>query len=404
MKALLVSLVKFLALALSLVQTHARNWHAMSTAKCRISPVRLVSAESGESAGSGVEAGAVGKSQAMGEQMTPESLRGVKFRRMTWIAAAFVGVAGLAQIIFAQPQAGSEIDVVQVRPNLYMLAGAGGNIGVQIGETGVVLVDSGLAQMTDQVMAEVKKLSEKPVRLLINTSADADHVGGNERISAAGRNLAAIPGGIVMADNGGHAGILAQENVLVRMSAPTGKKSPYPTFAQPSDTFLDDRLDLYLNGEPIETIYQPAAHTDGDSFVFFRRSDTVVAGDVFDLRQFPVIDIDKGGSIQGEIAALNHLLELTVSEVPLGSQEGGTMVIPGHGRLCDQADVLEYRDMVTIIRDRVQDMITKGMTLDQIEGADPTRDYRKRYGPESGPWTTRMFVEAVYKSLTQKKK
>jgi cyclase len=313
------------------------------------------------------------------------------------ILALFLGICGLAQIASAQRQAASNMDVVQVRPNFYMIAGAGGNIGVQFGNDGVVLVDSGSGQTTDQVLAEIKKLSNQPIRFIVNTSADADHVGGNEKISGAGRDL------IVASDNGGRAAILAQLNVLVRMSAPTGKKSPYPTLAQPSETFSGDRHKLFLNGEAIETIHQPAAHTDGDSFVFFRRSDVVVVGDILDLRQFPVIDIDKGGSIQGEIDALNNLLDLTVSESPLGLAEGGTIVIPGHGRLCEENDVLEYRDMVTIIRDVIQDMIKKDMTLEQIKAADPTKEYRPRYGSDSGSWTTNMFVEAVYQGLMRKK-
>ncbi len=321
--------------------------------------------------------------------------------RMTLVLAT----CGLVQVAPSQTQGAGELDVVRVEPNFYMIADAGGNIGVQIGDVGVVLVDSGSEQMADRVLAEIKKLTDKPIRLIINTSADTDHVGGNDKLSAAGRNLSAIPrSDAVQLDNEGRAGILAQLNVLVRMSAPTGQKSPYPTLAQPSVTFEQDKHKLFLNGEPVETIYQPSAHTDGDSFVYFRRSDIIMAGDVFDLRRFPVIDLAKGGSIQGEIDALNRLLDMTVSEVPLGSGEGGTNVIPGHGRVCDQDDVLEYRDMITIIRDVIQDMIKKGMTLEQIKAADPTKEYRPRYGSDSGPWTTNMFVEAVYKGLVQKKK
>jgi glyoxylase-like metal-dependent hydrolase (beta-lactamase superfamily II) len=309
----------------------------------------------------------------------------------------FLGICGLAQIASAQRQEASDIDVLQVRPNFYMIAGAGANIGVQFGDNGVVLTDAGSGQMTDRILAEIKKLTDKPIRFIINTSADADHVGGNEKISGAGRNL------VVTAENDGRAEILAHLNILLRMSAPTGQKSPYPTLAQPSDTFDSERHKLFLNGEAIETIHQPAAHTDGDSIVFFRRSDVVMAGDIIDLRQFPVIDIAKGGSIQGEIDALNNILDLTVSENPLGLAEGGTAVIPGHGRLCEQTDVLEYRDMVTIVRDVIQDMIKKGMTLEQIKAADPTKEYRPRYGSDSGPWTTNMFVEAVYKGLIRSK-
>jgi cyclase len=317
-----------------------------------------------------------------------------KNRRIAWISAVLAGICVIAQIVSAQPA--GDFEVLQVRPNFYMIAGAGANIGVQVGDDGVVVTDSGSGEVTDRVLAEIKKLSDKPIRFVINTSADADHVGGNEKISAAGQNL------IISPEAETRAAVLAHLNVLVRMSAPTGEKSPYPTDAQPSDTFSGDRHQLFLNGEALETVHQPAAHTDGDSIVFFRRSDVVMAGDILDIRQFPVIDLDKGGSIQGEIDALNNLLDLTVSENPLGFAEGGTMVIPGHGRLCEQADVLEYRDMVTIIRDVIQDMMKKGMTIEQIQAADPTKEYRPRFGSDSGAWTTYKFVEAVYKSLMRK--
>jgi cyclase len=329
------------------------------------------------------------------------------------IVAVLLGIGASAQFAFPQQQESGDIEVLQVRPNFYLVAGAGANIGARLGNDGVVLVDTGAAQMTDRVLAAIKKLSDKPVRFIINTSADADHVGGNEKFSQTGQSL--IPSvnttnpnargdGGVTVNNGGAAAILAQDNVLVRMSAPTGKKSPYPTAAQPSSTFTDDEHNVFLNGEGIETIYQPAAHTDGDSIVFFRRSDVIMAGDILDTTRFPVIDIERGGSVQGELNALNRLLKMAISETPLVWQEGGTIVIPGHGRLCDQADVLEIRDMVTIIRDIIQDQIKKGMNLEQIKAADPTKDYRPRYGTDSGPWTTNMFVEAIYKSLTQKKK
>jgi cyclase len=322
-----------------------------------------------------------------------------------WILASLAGISGQGgqtQLLAAEASGNNDIEVLQVRPNFYLIAGAGGNIGVQLGDNGVVLVDTGSVQASKPVLAEIKRLTEKPIRFIINTSADSDHVGGNENLSKAGRSL--IPaGGFITADNGGAAAILAQDNVLYRMSAPTGKKSPYPTAAQPSETYTSDKHDVFLNGDGIQTMYQPAAHSDGDSIVFFRRADVIMAGDILDLRQFPVVDVDRGGSIQGEIDALNRLLDMTVAEVPLGWQQGGTIVVPGHGRLCDQADLLEYRDMVTIVRDVIANFIKTGMSLDQIQEADPTKEYRPRYGSESGAWTTKMFVEAVYKSLTLKK-
>jgi glyoxylase-like metal-dependent hydrolase (beta-lactamase superfamily II) len=159
---------------------------------------------------------------------------------------------------------------------------------------------------------------------------------------------------------------------------------------------------LYLNGEAIEVLHQPAAHTDSDAFVFFRRSDVVVAGDVLDTRRFPVIDIARGGSIDGEIAALNRLSEIAVASVPIVSREAGTVVIPGHGRLYDQFDVIEYRDMVTIIRDRVRELVEAGRSLDEVKAARPANGYEGRYGNDR-EWTTEKFVEAVYRSLVKEK-
>ena len=321
-------------------------------------------------------------------------------RTLVSVGAICAGVA------HAQPSPESDgFEVLELRPNVFMIAGAGGNIAVQVGELGAVVVDTGSTPMAGRVLAEIKKLAKLPVRYIIDTSADPDHVGGNEALAKTGLSLIPTGGGIGAAvgnavANGGGAGILATENVLARMSSPTGTVSPYPTAAWPSDTFSDDEKDTFLNGEGIQIFFQRAAHTDGDSMVFFRRSDVVVAGEILNLDHFPVIDLAKGGSIQGEIDGLNHIIDLTIPELPMVWQEGGTLVIPGHGRICDEADVVEYRDMITIIRDVIASMIEKKMTLDQIQAADPAKEYRPRYGADSGPWTTRMFVEAVYKSLT----
>ena len=302
-------------------------------------------------------------------------------------------------------EAQNGLEVLQLRPNFYMIAGAGGNIAVQVGEDGAVVVDAGTASKTEAVLAAVKKITARPIRYLIDTSADADHVGGNEAISKAGQTLFVAGGGIgISADFlGGGASILAVENVLRRMSAPTGKTAAFPVEAWPTETFQQPRKYMYLNGEGIEVLYQPAAHTDGDAIVFFRRSDVVVAGDILDTTRFPVIDVARGGSVQGEIAALNRIVDTAIPSVPIVSREEGTLVIPGHGHVCDQFDVVEYRDMVTIIRDRIRDLIKAGMTLDQIKAASPARGYIRRYGSDTGPWTTNNFVEAVYRSLVQEK-
>ncbi len=298
-----------------------------------------------------------------------------------------------------------DLEVLQLRPNFFMIAGAGGHIGVQVGDDGVVVVDAGSATRADASLAAIKKLTPRPIRYVINTSADPDHVGGNETLSKAGQTLFTAPGSIALPGNflGGVASILSAEKVLERMSAPTGRASPFPVGAWPTETFDYPRKYMYLNGEGIEILHQPAAHSDGDVLVFFRRSDVVVAGDILDTTRFPVINVAKGGTINGEIAALNRLVELAIPSVPIVSREAGTLVIPGHGRVCDQLDVVEYRDMVTIIRDRIRDSIKAGVTLDQIKAASPARGYTRRYGSDSGPWTTNNFVEAVYRSLVQEK-
>jgi cyclase len=286
-----------------------------------------------------------------------------------------------------------EIKVLPVQGNVYLLAGAGANIAMQVGEDGVLLVDAGNGKATDQVISAIRKLSNKPIRIIIDTNANPDHMAGNERLAALGR----VAGGGRASDSGGPgAMVFAQEAVLAAVSAPTGQKAVLPVAAWPTESYPESK-EVFQNDEAIQLFHVPAAHSDGDSLVFFRRSDVVVTGDIFTTNTYPIID--KGGSINGVIAGLNRIIEITI---PKDWQEGGTMVIPGHGRICDEADVVEYRDMVTIIRDRIQDMLKKGMTLDQVKAARPTLEYDSRYGSDSGPWTTSMFIEAAYRSLSRK--
>jgi glyoxylase-like metal-dependent hydrolase (beta-lactamase superfamily II) len=333
----------------------------------------------------------------------------------------------------AQNASSSQLEILPIRGNLYMLAGAGGNIALSVGPDGVLVVDTGTLQNSDRVLAAIEQLQKqlatnglppwtyaaqtrsnlprmisppapvKPIRYVINTSVDPDHTGGNEKVSRSGRTLTGgnVAGNISDAAEG--AAIIAHENVLMRMSSP-GRNQPAPPFrALPTDTFHGDSMKLshFMNGEGILIMHQPSAHTDGDSIVYFRGSDVIVAGDIFRMDSYPVIDIERGGNIQGVIDGLNHILDLSIAEF---RTEGGTMVIPGHGRLTDSADVAYYRDMVTIIRDRIQNMVKKGMTLQQIKAAKPTRDYDPRYGSTTGSYTTDMFIEAVYQSLIQSKK
>jgi glyoxylase-like metal-dependent hydrolase (beta-lactamase superfamily II) len=296
--------------------------------------------------------------------------------------------------------ANAEIHVLPVQGNVYMLVGAGGNITMQVADDGILLVDTGVARMSDKVLAAIRTVSDKPIRYIINTHAHADHTGGNETIAKAGRTIA---GGNVVGDIGASAGnqatVIAFQTVLERMSAPTGQQASTPQRAWPTDTYTTREKKLYFNGEAIEVIHVPAAHTDGDSIVFFHKSDVISAGGIFGTTNYPFIDLQEGGGIQGLIDGLNRIVALSTV---VAMQEGGTMVIPGHGRLCDQADVKFYQEMVTIIRDRIQDMIKKGMTIEQVKAAKPTRDYDPRYGSNAGMWTTDMFVEAMYKSLSEK--
>ena len=290
-----------------------------------------------------------------------------------------------------------EVHVLPVQGNVYMLVGAGANVTVQAGSDGVLLVDTSYEQMSGKIVAAIRKLSDKPICYIVNTHADADHVGGNAPISALG---ATIAGGNMGTNVNNGAAILAHENVLKRMSAPTGQQAPTASAAWPTDTYFTKKKELFFNGEPIEILHQPSAHSDGDSIVFFRHSDVISAGDLFVTTTYPVVDVERGGNIQGIIDALNRILDIAI---PKDKQEGGTYVIPGHGRLCDEADVLEYRDMVTIIRDRIRDMVKKGMTVEQVKAARPTLDYDGRYGAKTGAWTTDMFIEAVYRNLAGKK-
>jgi glyoxylase-like metal-dependent hydrolase (beta-lactamase superfamily II) len=345
---------------------------------------------------------------------------------------ACAGIAACAGIVLAQqprlepgPDANG-IEIVPVRGNIYLLAGAGANITLSAGPDGVFMVDTGRADMADKVFAAIQRFTfelntfrqpytrqdphaggsgtilssytpPKPIRYIANTSVFPDHTGGNPRLAELGKTFTGgnVAGEIANASEG--AAVLAHENVLQRLSDAKMSFKGLPT-----ETYFGNimKLSHYFNGEGVELIHIPAASTDGDSIVYFRTSDVISAGDIFNHESYPMIDMQKGGTVQGVLAGLNRMLEMVVAEF---RSEGGTFVIPGHGRICDTADLAYYRDMTTIIRDRVQDMIKKGMTLDQVKAARPTEDWDGRFGSTSGPWTTDMFIEAVYKSLSAKR-
>jgi glyoxylase-like metal-dependent hydrolase (beta-lactamase superfamily II) len=272
------------------------------------------------------------------------------------------------------------LETITIQPHFFMIAGAGGNIAVQAGPDGVLVVDTGAAEFTPAVLAQIRRISPQPVRYIIDTSADPDHVGGNTALAKMSAALAPIVG---------------TDNVLTRMTAAPG----YDLDSLPTETFLQKQKVMYFNREGIQIVARPGAHSDADAVVFFRRSDVIVTGEIFDIRRFPVIDVAHGGAIQKDIDALNFMIELAIPSIPFMSEEGGTMIVPAHGWPCEQADVVEYRDMVTIIRDRVAALKKKGMTLEEVKAANPAAGYRSRYGADTGIWTTDMFVEAIYKTL-----
>ena len=318
------------------------------------------------------------------------------------IVAAAVTLGALSASVDGSAQGGSSpsrrdagLLTMPVQGNVHVIVGAGSNVTVQLGNLGAILVDTGTAQNADAVLTSLRQLTNRPVRHIINTHSHADHVGGNERIGASGAPISGRGVAVVGAGTGARAEIIAHEETLNRMSAPAGSQAPTPVTAWPTSTFSGLHKEFFYNGEGVQIVHVPTAHTDGDSIVFFRRSDVIAAGDVYSTVSYPIIDAERGGTIGGVLDGLNQLLQLVIAGE---KTEGGTMIVPGHGRISDEADLVEYRDMVTIIRDRVQDMVKRGMTLAQVQAARPTMEYDGLYGAAPG-WSTTQFVEAVYRGL-----
>ncbi|PWU10072.1 MAG: hypothetical protein C5B51_04930 [Terriglobia bacterium] len=303
---------------------------------------------------------------------------------MKAIRVAVFVAAAISSTFAQEPQ----IECLHVKGNVYVIAGAGGNITVQVGDEAVVLVDSGLPQYSREVINAIRKISSKPIGYIINTTIDRDHTGGNESLAK---------GGFFMLTSANQqrsaAAIVSHLNFLNRLNTPADRQAVSQP-GWPTDTYDTAEWKLYANDEPLLLEHPASAHTDSDTLVFFRRSDVVSAGDLFDMTRYPVIDRTRGGSLEGILKALNHIsLDLAV---PKQNEEGGTYIIPGHGRICDRYDVAIYRDMLTIIRDRIRDMAVRGMSLEQVKAARPTFDYDGEFGSDTGAWTTAMFIEAVY--------
>jgi cyclase len=308
----------------------------------------------------------------------------------SWTLTAVTTAAALA-LVGTHLTAQSVIETLPVQGQVHLIAGAGGNVTVLDGPEGVMLVDAGRMESSDGLLRAVRALTPRPIHFIINTNANSDHVGGNSAVAKAGRPA---PGSNQSAYK--EAPIYAHENVLNRVSTADGTRPAFELSFWPTVTFFTQKRSLYFNGEPIELLWQRAAHSDGDLFVFFRRSDVVSVGDVMSTETFPVIDLARGGSVQGIIDSLNRIIDMTI---PRMNQMDGTRVVPGHGRICNEADVVEYRDMVTIVRDRVAALVDQGKSLEQVQSARPAYEYEPLYRSSDTAWTASMFVEAVYQTL-----
>lgn len=280
------------------------------------------------------------------------------------------------------------LQLYPVGGNVYLLADpAGGtNITVSVGDEGVLLVDGGVAENAEEALTLVRRLSSETIRYVLNTTGLLDYAGGNDVLSGAGVGYAAAANPDISRANG-----IAHENAMLMMVRSEGLVTE---LGFPNLTFFTDHQPIYFNGETIELLHQPRANTNSESIVFFRKSDVVSTGPIFLTTTYPEIYAEQQGTFGGVVDALNTVIAITNTRK---NQEGGTMVVPGRGRVADEADVVEYRDMLVIIRDRVAALMADRRSLADVQAAAVSFDYDRRYAtPE---WTAEQFVEAVFDSL-----
>ena len=308
--------------------------------------------------------------------------------------------------LYAPYQGDGEIHPFHAQGQVWLMAGEPGlsNVAAQIGNEGVLVVDTGLQSMAGKLVAQIKQLAARSggdqlaIRYVVDTDGSLGHIGGNAAVREAGSTVVA---GNFARDNPGltpGAQVLANQNVLMRLVAESasGYANAAPQELWPSDTEDFDIYNTSFNGEAVQLIHPHNATSDGNLVVMFRRSDVISTGDIVDETSYPHIDTARGGTIDGELVALNHIIDMAVPE---DKEQGGTMIIPGYGRLADQADVVYYKNVMTTIRNRVQYYKNQGKTLQQVLAIKPSWDWDARWGHDNGPWTTSQFITAIYKTL-----
>ena len=266
-----------------------------------------------------------------------------------------------------------EIEVIDVADGVYMLLGAGGNIGVSVGEDGVLLVDDQFAPLTDKILAAIATITDKPVHFVINTHHHGDHTGGNENFGSAG------------------AVIVAHDNVRTRMSAEQFAESldGAPSKTLPVVTFASD-ITFHWNGEQIRVIHHDVggAHTDGDAIIHFVRANVIHMGDTYFNGMYPFIDVNSGGNVEGLLRVLSRALEMANEE---------TAIIPGHGPLSNTEELVAYRQMLAHITEQVGQGIRSGRSLESVIAQQPTADYDEVWA--GGFISPERLVTAIYQSL-----